>query len=632
MSEIELVSSKARSNLFEEYIFVSVQQRGADIAVETYSRNGLFYLMTVGMKDGMKHGDATMVDEYGRFIASLTYVHGKLTGPCKLCNAEGIIMFEGFLVDGEKRGFCHEYDEQGNEIFEGVYREGRKIPYFEEIADKPGFYLERSKKDLHEVSYTQYDPARKEKNGVCYLLNSFGCVVKEIVVRGEEEVEVRRLFEGNTMLEYTSNGKIVYVGCFHGDWKSGFNRHGYGVEYDGNSSDAVSSRKMYEGEFINGERALIYTKIKSGDFSGFYEGKTIDGRLSNISQMQSGTLVKHGRCIEFSTETELPVRETVCENGEVIYERVHVTDNQMTECDERGTVVYKGEFRYIRGVFIRWGKGMEFERENVIQYNGEFMNGYYHGRGTFYRSGYAYFKGDWKYGYPEGDGSLYQEDGKVKLKGNWHMGYLGDVDYLTCEQKKSSFGCFMGSREREVNKRMKDSNVIDEERKKYEEEEQAKRETTSYWNARLTVCHGLDLTFARGLKEFEIGDNSMNGTYNDDVFLMKLNLSQFPRLKKVKIGCYCFKLVRELILDGLEQLETVKIGKHSFRTSLEKREDGLCRITNCPNLRKVVMGDGSFKDFRKFEIANVNSLQSITIRAWCFWFADNCILKGKCEK
>ena len=58
-----------------------------------------------------------------------------------------------------------------------------------------------------------------------------------------------------------------------------------------------------------------------------------------------------------------------------------------------------------------------------------------------------------------------------------------------------------------------------------------------------------------------------------------------------------------------------------------ERNAGLCRITNCPNLRQLEIGDGSFFYFKSFELSNVNSLQSIKFGGYCFYNADF-LLKG----
>ena len=110
-----------------------------------------------------------------------------------------------------------------------------------------------------------------------------------------------------------------------------------------------------------------------------------------------------------------------------------------------------------------------------------------------------------------------------------------------------------------------------------------------------------------------------------EVFLVELfNTSwlELPQLELIKIGNQCFKKARLFVIDGLESLESVKIGEECFRIDGEERDDGVCRITNCPNLRQLEIGDGSFEDFKSFELSNVNSIQSINFGDFCFEYAD----------
>ena len=67
---------------------------------------------------------------------------------------------------------------------------------------------------------------------------------------------------------------------------------------------------------------------------------------------------------------------------------------------------------------------------------------------------------------------------------------------------------------------------------------------------------------------------------------VKLILSNNPfiQIKSITIGNDCFKHVREFVIDGLKSLESVKFGEKCFRISGGRRDDGICRITNCPNL------------------------------------------------
>lgn len=669
MSTIELIASRVRSALFGEYLFAGIELEQEEKVVEKYTRYGVEYLMTIEKMGGVKNGKAEMVDEVGRFIASLTFTNGNLTGPCILRSTEGIIMFEGNLLNGEKNGLCREYDERGDEVFEGVYMENRRIPFFEEIPDKPGFFVEHSREDLHAMAYTQYDVAKKEKNGICFWLNSAGQVSKEVHMRGEEEVEKIRVFENAEMIEYAKGGKVIYKGGYCGDWKNGFKRHGEGTEYDGSSSEIATSKKVYEGGFVNNNRAVIYTAVNNGCFRGYFEEKAMDGKRLSYSQLQPSCCIKHGRSIEFSLDTNCPVSEKLFENGKIVLERVRVHENRMSEYDEGGNEIYKGEFTYLDGEFLRWGKGIEFESTKVIKYDGDFVSGYYHGKGTLYRNGRSYFKGEWVCGFPEGDGNLYGEDGKVQLKGKWHLGYLNGVDYETV-RRKGLCSCFLDPRETRVNEGMRRIRINEEkkrkeeaakrereerirmeeevgkrleERKKRGEEEKKKREEEArvqreeperYWKESLAACLKSSPDQYSSLEEFVVARGSMNMNCGN-LPNIKLDFSQFSRLKRIEIGSYGFSYIREFVLDGLMGLETVKIDMLCFCTGIEsipgQNKDGLFRIANCPNLGTLEIGDNSFRDFNQFELVKVNSLQTIKFGTHCFWYTENCTFESRDE-
>ena len=115
-------------------------------------------------------------------------------------------------------------------------------------------------------------------------------------------------------------------------------------------------------------------------------------------------------------------------------------------------------------------------------------------------------------------------------------------------------------------------------------------------------------------------------TYEKDVLIF--SNTSFHQLKSITIGYKCFEHVREFVLDGLESLENVKIGGICFNISDDKRNDGICGITNCPNLRQLELGNRSFEDFKSFELSNLNSIQSIKFGESCFKYAD-LSLKGE---
>ena len=127
-----------------------------------------------------------------------------------------------------------------------------------------------------------------------------------------------------------------------------------------------------------------------------------------------------------------------------------------------------------------------------------------------------------------------------------------------------------------------------------------------------------DLIVPMSIEEFVIG----NGMFNDDNITSLYFPPLLVRLKRIEIGNECFQHVRELVIDGLESLESVIIGSNCFRIDDKERDDGVCRITNCPNLRQLEIGNESFRDFKSFELSNVNFLQSIKFGGYCFEYAD----------
>ena len=107
--------------------------------------------------------------------------------------------------------------------------------------------------------------------------------------------------------------------------------------------------------------------------------------------------------------------------------------------------------------------------------------------------------------------------------------------------------------------------------------------------------------------------------------LNQLIFSQsFRVLKSITVGKECFQHVREFVINGLASLESVKIGEKCFGVY-----NGVCRITNCPNLRQLEIGNYGFADFKSFELSNLNSLQSIKFGRYCFEYAEEFSLKGE---
>ena len=133
-----------------------------------------------------------------------------------------------------------------------------------------------------------------------------------------------------------------------------------------------------------------------------------------------------------------------------------------------------------------------------------------------------------------------------------------------------------------------------------------------------------NLIIPMSIEEFVIGNRMFN-----DENITSLHFSPLLiRLKRIEIGNECFKNVRDFVVDGLESLESVKIGANCFKIQWKRSDDGICRITNCPNLTQLKIGKNGFADFKSFELSNLNSIQSIKFDRVCLLYAD-LSLKGE---
>ena len=586
MSTLEFIAKNTPFSSLKKFKFVSVSKK-SDEVIESYSDNYLTYKFIIPMKDEKRHGLAKFVNPFSKVIMEFTFVEGSITGPCKVCNDKRNVIFIGSLKDGKKDGVCTEYNDDGEEIFEGAYVDDIKYPFFEEVKKKRGFYIERSKEDYHIISYTQYDPKTKKKYGKSFILDDEDdeIIKKETKITKYGETIVVREFDDDVMIEY-NRGRKVYEGEFSGDWKNGYTRNGNGKEYE---QDVL----VYEGEFIKGRRKANLDLTVKSSIDGYYEERTEDGKVWSCSQMNSLTMMKSGRSIIYSLSDGKPISEQWYDEGVFTYERVRVEGNIMVECDEDENELYRGEFFFQNTCFMRWGKGIKYDEPGVLEYVGEFVNGYFHGPGVMYKNNCVYFDGYWEYGFPEGEGKLLDGKGDVVHSGVWHVGYLNEIDYTTGLSKDCSCGI---PRE-----------VIREDR----------MSKSSIWS----ICHGLLLPHTTTIEEFIIGDNMYNNECKD-IPNMQMNFTQLNRLKRIEIGSNSFKNVWRLIIEDLPELQTINIGENCFRASRGDLNDGICQITNCRYLKQLKIGDNSFEYYKGFDITLVKYLQTVEFGKSSFKYAD----------
>ena len=78
-----------------------------------------------------------------------------------------------------------------------------------------------------------------------------------------------------------------------------------------------------------------------------------------------------------------------------------------------------------------------------------------------------------------------------------------------------------------------------------------------------------------------------------------------PFVSSITVGNECFENVGELKLIGLSELESMVVGERSFTKKSAGNDDSLklC-LKNCPKLRVLSIGSGSFSDYNVIEIEN----------------------------
>ena len=102
----------------------------------------------------------------------------------------------------------------------------------------------------------------------------------------------------------------------------------------------------------------------------------------------------------------------------------------------------------------------------------------------------------------------------------------------------------------------------------------------------------------------------------NNIQLTSLDFAQWHALTVIEIGSHSFHYVDVVKMCGLQRLESVLVGNGCFT----KRDDTFNAdrhfyLKNCPSVRELKIGCNSFSDYSVCEIANVPSLEVITMGA-----------------
>ena len=108
-----------------------------------------------------------------------------------------------------------------------------------------------------------------------------------------------------------------------------------------------------------------------------------------------------------------------------------------------------------------------------------------------------------------------------------------------------------------------------------------------------------------------------------------INFERFANLKSIIMGSHCFVDIRKIRFENLNLLESLKVGELCFTTSDDRDPSSFCMIINCPKLKKIDIGKGSFLAFQEFRLEKLPALQSLYLRSSNFVYGNNFNLIGR---
>lgn len=455
---------------------------------------------------------------------------------------------------------------------------------------------------------------------------------------------------------------MIYLGGIYATERQKYDLSGYiadGIPMVKKYGDKEYSIQKYQGEHSD---EYVVMEVENGTPNGlaqlFKRGliqlswRMVEGNREGLVRVYKNGKVSH----EIAWET---LDESF--NLDVFHEIINDRSGQRLMVEKMaasGTIVYKGGYDPL--TMSKEGYGIEYDEESGV----EKSTGFY--RNNILIHLYQSFikeeeedvddeKGKMKMIEYDGNESINNVDNVLNL----HPIYVGGYRYDEKKNKFVRYGkgnvinkldgiCNRESVWNENGDEIEDSNTelyggwygrFDNDEHGYsirvskldEEVEKKRIEKERYWNTEIVVCAGLNLSYTRGIEELVTGTCFMN---NENKFrvCLSLNLSSCERLKRVDIGNRSLKYIREFVVDGLNQLESVRIGDWCLCISGQERDDGIFKITNCPKLRELYIGDYSCIDYSQFIVSNVDSLQSIEFIRNCFQFAEKCTIKGKWER
>ena len=366
------------------------------------------------------------------------YLNGKRNGKGKEYNDKGKLIFEGEYLNGKRNGIGTEYHTNGNKKFIGEYKEGKKwngkaYNYREclisEFKEGKGFmedYDERGSL-IFDCSYVN-----GEKNGIgtyYFYSNNFSNELSIEYLNGKkwngkrelDMSEIKRIrfnnFSGQFVYElkegkgyiseYDHKGKLIYIENYLNGERNGKKIKNYEFSF------GLESEEEYLNNKLNGKVKKYYDNGKL-KFEGEY---LYDHKRKGKEYFNNGKLKFEGEYLYDRFWDGIGYDN----NGNVLY-KLNKGKGKIIEFEEiiRSENIISFEGEYLNGK--RHGKGKEYYHDGKLKFEGEYLNGKRNGKGKAYNSKYIFFEGNYLNGKKHGNGKEYDNTGNILFEGQYFNG------------------------------------------------------------------------------------------------------------------------------------------------------------------------------------------------------------------
>ena len=117
--------------------------------------------------------------------------------------------------------------------------------------------------------------------------------------------------------------------------------------------------------------------------------------------------------------------------------------------------------------------------------------------------------------------------------------------------------------------------------------------------------------------------------YGNDMTQLCMDGEKFPKLQNINIGVGCFKNVRKVKLEKMDELLFIRLDSYNFINESMEEKNGELEIKNCPKLLLIEMYYKNFNNYKKFEMRDLNELIRLQIEGECFSKIENIYIKGR---